>query len=109
MSLAHSKISAHGRISIPAKIRRRLGVQPGDSLEWDEEDGRIVVRRAASASSAETSPGVSNEGIRKEPRSEHERLDGAKTLARFHDLDALAGTWSDEEAAAFDQLLAEQR
>jgi bifunctional DNA-binding transcriptional regulator/antitoxin component of YhaV-PrlF toxin-antitoxin module len=31
---------------VPAKVRQRLGVGPGAVLEWDEEDGRIVVRRA---------------------------------------------------------------
>ncbi len=29
--------------------------------------------------------------------------------ARFHDLDALAGAWSKEEASAFNQALAKQR
>jgi plasmid stability protein len=28
---------------------------------------------------------------------------------RYHDLDHLAGTWTTEEAAAFEQLIAEQR
>jgi antitoxin PrlF len=37
---------AQGRIVLPADVRRRLGVRPGSVLEWDEEDGRIVVRRA---------------------------------------------------------------
>jgi hypothetical protein len=29
--------------------------------------------------------------------------------ARFHDLDALAGSWSNEETSAFNQALAKQR
>ena len=32
-----------------------------------------------------------------------------KASARYHDLDHLAGTWTKEEAAAFDKLIAEQR
>ncbi len=31
---------------MPAEVRRRLGVGPGAVLEWDEEEGQIVVRRA---------------------------------------------------------------
>ena len=31
---------------MPANVRRKLGVGPGSSLEWDEQDGSIVVRRA---------------------------------------------------------------
>lgn len=46
MALAHSKLTAQGQISVPAEVRRKLGVGPGGVLEWDEEDGRIVVRRA---------------------------------------------------------------
>jgi len=46
MALAHSKLTAQGQISVPAKVRRKLGVGPGGVLEWDEEEGKIVVRRA---------------------------------------------------------------
>jgi len=46
MALAHSKITSQGQVSIPAEIRRKLGVGPGSILEWDEEGDRIVVRRA---------------------------------------------------------------
>lgn len=46
MALAHSKLTSQGQISVPAEVRRKLGIGPGAVLEWDEEDGRIVVRRA---------------------------------------------------------------
>ena len=45
MPIAHSKLTAQGQISVPVEVRRRLGVGPGSVLEWDEDDGRIVVRR----------------------------------------------------------------
>ena len=32
-----------------------------------------------------------------------------KTSVRYHDLDHLVGTWTKEEADAFDKLIAEQR
>jgi hypothetical protein len=32
-----------------------------------------------------------------------------KSPVCYHDLDHLAGTWTNEEAAAFDKLIAEQR
>jgi plasmid stability protein len=32
-----------------------------------------------------------------------------KAPVRYHDLDHLAGTWTKEEAATFDKLIAEQR
>lgn len=46
MSLAHSKLTAQGQISVPAKVRQRLGIGPGSVLEWDDEGGRVVVRKA---------------------------------------------------------------
>ena len=45
MTIAHSKLTAQGQISVPVEVRRRLGIGPGSVLEWDEEDGQIVVRR----------------------------------------------------------------
>lgn len=41
-----SKITAQGQISVPAEVRRTLGVGPGSVLEWEEKDGSFVVRRA---------------------------------------------------------------
>jgi AbrB family looped-hinge helix DNA binding protein len=46
MALAHSRLTAQGQISVPASIRQKLGVGPGSILEWDEDGGRIVVRRS---------------------------------------------------------------
>jgi AbrB family looped-hinge helix DNA binding protein len=43
--MAHSKLTAQGQISVPATVRRRLGVGPGSVLEWDDDGGQVVVRR----------------------------------------------------------------
>ncbi len=51
MALAHSRLTAQGQISVPAEVRKRLGVGPGAVLEWDEENGQVVVRRAGRYSS----------------------------------------------------------
>jgi len=51
MALARSKITAQGQISVPADVRRRLGVGPGSILEWNEVGDQIVVRRAGMYSS----------------------------------------------------------
>jgi len=53
MALARSKVTSQGQISIPSDVRRKLGIGPGSILEWDEEDGRIVVRRPAQYSSVD--------------------------------------------------------
>ena len=53
MALAQSKLTAQGQISVPAEVRRKLGVGPGAVIEWDEADGQIVVRRAGRFTSEE--------------------------------------------------------
>lgn len=45
MTLAQSKVTAQGQVSVPAAVRRKLGVGPGSVLEWEEEGDKIVVRR----------------------------------------------------------------
>lgn len=45
MAIAHSKLTAQGQISVPAEVRRRLGIGPGSILEWGEDEEKIVVRR----------------------------------------------------------------
>jgi len=46
MAIAASKLTAQGQISVPAEVRRRLGLGPGSVIEWDEDGEQIVVRRA---------------------------------------------------------------
>ncbi|GAA1808154.1 AbrB/MazE/SpoVT family DNA-binding domain-containing protein [Planosporangium flavigriseum] len=46
--ILESKVSAEGRISIPADIRHRLGLQPGDRVQFllDEDGVRLVTARS---------------------------------------------------------------
>jgi AbrB family looped-hinge helix DNA binding protein len=47
MPIAQSKLTAQGQISVPAKVRQKLGLGPGSVLEWDDSAGgdEVVVRR----------------------------------------------------------------
>lgn len=45
MARARSKLTAQGQISVPAQIRRKLGLGPGSVLEWDDDGEQVVVRR----------------------------------------------------------------
>jgi AbrB family looped-hinge helix DNA binding protein len=51
--IAESRVTAQGQISVPAEVRRRLGVGPGSVIEWDDDGQQIVVRRAGRYSSSE--------------------------------------------------------
>ncbi len=48
MTIARSKITAQGQISIPAEVRKALGAGPGSVLEWEQDGSKVVVRRAGS-------------------------------------------------------------
>ena len=85
MALAHSKVTAQGQISVPAGIRRKLGIGPGSILEWDEEGEKIVVRRSARFTSQDIHRALfkqapksrtvddMKEGIRRNVRERHAR------------------------------------
>lgn len=41
----HSTISEKGQVTLPKPLRDRLGIKPGDRLDFTEEDGHIVVSK----------------------------------------------------------------
>lgn len=38
-------VSDKGQVTIPKRLRDRLGLVPGTELEFDAEDGRLVARK----------------------------------------------------------------
>jgi antitoxin PrlF len=86
MAVARSKLTAQGQISVPAEVRRRLGVGPGSIIEWDERGAEIVVRRSGQYALHDTRAALGfeappraqsvealREGIRKRMRARHAR------------------------------------
>ena len=51
MSLAKARSPRRGQISVPAEVRRKLGVGPGSVLEWEQVGEQMLVRRAGTHSS----------------------------------------------------------
>ena len=84
MTIARSKLTRQGQISIPAEVRRRLGVGPGSILEWEESgDDQFVIKRASRFTSEDVHKAVFDHtpkakeltdlkaGIRKNMRKRH--------------------------------------
>ena len=46
MKIANSRITSQGQVSVPAEVRRCLGVAPGSILEWTVEGDMVIIRRA---------------------------------------------------------------
>lgn len=40
-----SRMTSKGQVTIPAKIRKRMGLKPGDEVEFQNEGGKTVVRK----------------------------------------------------------------
>ena len=53
MKNVQSRITSQGRVSIPARIRRKLGLTPGSTVEWCERESEVLFRRATKYSSLE--------------------------------------------------------
>jgi AbrB family looped-hinge helix DNA binding protein len=83
MALSQSKLTAQGQISVPAEIRRKLGVGPGSILEWEDEGDRVVVRRAGRYSSEDIHRAVFKRSPK--PRSAEELKQGiAEHMRKKH-------------------------
>ena len=78
MSLPQSKVTAQGQISVPAEIRRKLGIGPGSVLEWDEDGEKVVVRKAGRFSSEDIHRAI----FAKRPQAR--KLDDLKEAVRRH-------------------------
>lgn len=85
MDTIESKLTSQGQVSVPAPVRKRLGIAPGSKIEWREKDDEVVVRRASKYSSRDihnavfgappdpVDPDAMDAGIRARMRRKHAR------------------------------------
>lgn len=45
-----AKVTSKGQVTIPKKVRERLGVQPGEDVGFEEKDGAIFIKKALTKS-----------------------------------------------------------
>lgn len=79
MAIAQSKVTAQGQISVPADVRRKLGVGPGSVLEWKDEGDQVVVRRVGRFTSADI-----HQAVFGSKRPKKRSLDELKAGIRSH-------------------------
>jgi len=80
MAIARSRVTSQGQISVPASVRRKLGIGPGSVLEWEEDGDRIVVRRAGRFTSEDIHRALFPEGV--EPKTLEEMKEGIRRHVR---------------------------
>ena len=81
MAIAHSRLTAQGQISVPAQVRKKLGVGPGAVLEWDERNNEVVVRRAGRYTSEEIHAALFSSGA-PPARTAEQIKEGVRELIR---------------------------
>jgi AbrB family looped-hinge helix DNA binding protein len=81
MAPLRSKVTAQGRTSIPAEIRRRLGLGPGSVVEWEADGDNVFVRRTGRYSSEDIHRALFPDGPPK-PRTIEEMDEGIKQYMR---------------------------
>ncbi|MBL8929050.1 MAG: AbrB/MazE/SpoVT family DNA-binding domain-containing protein [Kineosporiaceae bacterium] len=51
-------MSEKGQVTIPKQLRDRLGIEPGQQLEFSEEDGRLVARKVRPSAGIDAAWGI---------------------------------------------------
>jgi AbrB family looped-hinge helix DNA binding protein len=58
-----AKVTSKGQITVPVEIRRSLGVKPGDSIRFEQQEGGIRVVRETSEDPFEKLRGIGIPGV----------------------------------------------
>ena len=80
MENIQSKITSQGQVSIPARIRRKLGLTPGSTVEWCDRGSEVIVRRATKHSSLDIHQAIFS--LPPEPRTVEEMDAGIRSHLR---------------------------
>lgn len=51
-------VSEKGQVTIPKQLRDRLGIEPGQELDFTDEDGRLVARKVHDRSPVDAVYGI---------------------------------------------------
>jgi antitoxin PrlF len=44
----NARVSEKGQVTIPKPLRDRLGIRPGEVLDFEEEGGQLIARKSVS-------------------------------------------------------------
>jgi antitoxin PrlF len=53
-----ARVSEKGQVTIPKRLRDRLGIRPGEILEFTEEEGKLVARKTVSRAPVDAVYGI---------------------------------------------------
>jgi antitoxin PrlF len=59
-----AKITSKGQITLPKKLRQKLGVEPGELVSFEEKEDRVFIKKAVRPSPFDRWAGSLNEGTK---------------------------------------------
>ncbi len=84
MAIPRSKLTSQGQISVPAEVRRRLGLVPGSVIEWIDADGKVVVRAAGRFTSEDIHGAIFPAGAPKKVSADQMKASIRKLVRKRH-------------------------
>ena len=59
----NSRVSEKGQVTIPKSLRDRLGIRPGQILDFEEEGGRLVASKVTPRDEVDAVYGILGNGL----------------------------------------------
>ncbi len=84
MNNRQSRVTTQGQISVPAEVRRQLGVGPGSVLIWEQRDGEFIVRRAGKSTSVDVHTALFGDDVRVSRKAGDVKAGIRKYIRRRH-------------------------
>jgi bifunctional DNA-binding transcriptional regulator/antitoxin component of YhaV-PrlF toxin-antitoxin module len=80
MSIAQSRITAQGQVSIPVSVMRQFGLAPGEVINWETLEGHLIIEKAGQYSLSDVQSVLKLPKAL--PKSETELREGIKARTR---------------------------
>lgn len=75
-SMLSAKLTSKGQITIPKKVRDKMGISPGEALQFEEKDGVFYIRKALRKSPFDQWAGYLEKATKKESNEVIEEMRG---------------------------------
>ncbi|MGA2282098.1 MAG: AbrB/MazE/SpoVT family DNA-binding domain-containing protein [Candidatus Dormibacteria bacterium] len=66
----NARVSEKGQVTIPKRLRERLGIRPGQTLDFAEEGGRLVATKLTARDAVDEVYGILGTGRNTDPQLE---------------------------------------
>lgn len=77
-----AKVTSKGQITIPAEIRKKLHLKPGDKVLFIEEDDRITVMNSSLAALTTIQRQMADQGAQNDLKDEQSVVDLVRTVRK---------------------------